>query len=52
MTLLKTLTTNTADDPLAVGILPWTAWRNLHFFDAHVRDALLNLLTVDCVPVP
>src|SRR6266446_8419227 len=34
--IVETLATNTADDPLAVGILPWTAWRNLHFFDTHL----------------
>src|SRR5262245_27589353 len=49
--IVQTLTTDTADDPLTVGILPWTAWRNLHFFDAHVLDALLKMLTVDRVAV-
>ena len=49
--LVDYITADTADDPLAVRILPWTAWRNCHFFDAYVLDALLKMLTVGRVAV-
>src|SRR5919108_6441516 len=39
--VIERVSTDTADNSLAVGILPWTAWRNLHFFEAHVLDSLL-----------
>jgi len=50
--IVQTLTPDTSDDPFAIGILPGTARRNLHLFDAHILDALLQMLTVDRVPVP
>jgi hypothetical protein len=50
--IVETRTTDTANDPLTVRMLPWTVWRNLHFFDAPVLDALLKMLTVDGGPVP
>src|SRR5262245_16992054 len=49
--MIEYITAYTANDPLAVWILPGTAWCSLHFFNAHVLDALLNMLTVDPVPV-
>jgi hypothetical protein len=50
--LIEHLATDTPDEPLAVGILPGTARGDLHFFDAHVLDALLEHYTVDRVPIP
>src|SRR5215510_850198 len=49
--MIEYVTADTADDPLTVGILPWTAGRNFHFFNAYVLDALLKMLTVDRVAV-
>ena len=50
--VIQAFAANTPDQPLDVRILPRTPWGNPHFFDAYVRDALLNMLTVDGVPVP
>jgi hypothetical protein len=50
--IVQTLATDTADDPLAVGILPWTAWRNLHLVNTHVADALVKIRAVDRVSIP
>jgi hypothetical protein len=36
--LIEHLTTDTPDKPLAVGILPWTARGDLHFFDPQMCD--------------
>ena len=50
--MIKHLATETPNEPLAVGILPWTARGDLHFFDADVLDAALERHTVDRVPIP
>jgi hypothetical protein len=49
--MIEYITAYTANDPLAVRILPGTAWGNLHCFNTHVFDALLHMLTVDRVAV-
>src|SRR5215510_3225088 len=49
--MIEYVATNTPNEPLAVGILPGTARGNFDFFDAHVLDALLQMLTVDRVAV-
>jgi hypothetical protein len=36
--MIEHLTTDTPDKPLAVGILPWTARGDLHFFDPQMCD--------------
>ena len=50
--LIEHLATETPDEPLAVRILPWTSRGDLHFFDTHVFDTLLEQCTVDRVPIP
>lgn len=50
--LIEHIATDTPDEPLAVGIVPGTARGDLHFFEAHVLDALLERHTVDRVPIP
>ena len=50
--MIEHIATDTPDEPLAVGIVPGTARDDLHFFDAHVLDALLERHTVDRVPSP
>ena len=49
--MIEHIATDTPDEPLAVGILPWTARGDLHFFDAQVFDALLERQTVDRVAI-
>ena len=50
--ILDHVAPNAANDPLAGGMLPWTARGSFDFFDTHVLDALLERPTVDRVPVP
>ena len=50
--MIEYIATDTPDESLAVGILPGTSQGDLHFFDAHVLDALLDRHTVDRVPIP
>src|SRR5215831_10473592 len=49
--MIEYVATDTSNEPLAVGILPGTARGNFDFFDAHVLDVLLKMLTVDRVAV-
>jgi hypothetical protein len=48
---IQALSANAANDPFAVGILSRIPWGNEHFFDAHVADALLKMVTVDGVSI-
>ena len=47
----KALAFDGTDYPLRVGILPRRSRRADNFFDAHVRDSLLEELTVDSVAI-
>ncbi len=50
--LIEHLATDTPDESLAVGMLPGAARGALHFFEAHVLDALLEGHTGDRIPIP
>ena len=50
--MIECLSPNTADNPLAVWMLPRRSGRNLHLVDAHVDGSLLKLSAVDRAPVP
>src|SRR5262249_22769402 len=50
--MIEHIAPDTPDEPLAVRILPGTSRGDLHFFDAHVLDALLERHTIDRVPIP
>lgn len=43
---------DTADDPLAIGILPRRSRGDFDFFNIHVLDALAHMLTVNAIAVP
>ena len=48
---IEALATDTPDEPLRVGILLRTVRRDLYFFDAHVPDALSEMVPVTAVAV-
>ena len=50
--MTKALASNGADHPLRVRILPWRSWRADDFFDTHVRNSGLEILTVNSVAIP
>jgi hypothetical protein len=47
--LVETLASDAADNPLHIRILPRAARCNLHLFDPQIRDAVLEIGTVDGV---
>ena len=49
--MIEHIATDTPDDPLAIRILPGTAWGDLDLFDAHVAEALLKMCSVDAIAV-
>lgn len=38
--LVQALAPDTPDQPLDIGVLPWTLGSDQHFFDTHVPDPL------------
>ncbi len=46
---VEALARDTPDEPLRVGILLRTVRRDLDFFDAHVPDALSEMVPVNAV---
>jgi hypothetical protein len=50
--MVEHVASDTANAPFTVWILPGAVRHNLDLFDAHVADALLEMLTVDCVSIP
>src|SRR5262245_29278725 len=49
--MIEHVAANTANDPLAVRILPGTSWGDLDLFDAQMLDALLQRSTVNGVSI-
>ncbi len=49
--MTKALALNGADHPLRVRILPWRSWRADDFFDTHVCNSCLEILTVDPIAI-
>ena len=49
--VVETLSPYGADDPFAVRILPGRAWCDRDFFDSHVLDAVLEIITVDAIAI-
>ena len=50
--MIEHIATDTPDEPLAVGVLPWAPRGDLDLLDTHVLDAVLEGHTVDRVPIP
>src|SRR5919109_2061625 len=50
--MIEHVAPDTADHPLAIGILPRRWGRNLHPFNARVMDSVLERGAVDGIPVP
>ena len=49
--LIQTLLTDTANEPLDIGILPRTLWSSQYFLDAHMAHTLPKVGAVDTVPI-
>ena len=47
----QTLAFDGAYYSFGIWILPWRSWRANDFFDAHVRDSLLEEVAVDSVAI-
>ena len=50
--VVECISANSADDPLAVGVLPGTLGCNFNLFDIEVLNPVPQYATVDRVPIP
>ena len=49
--VIQTFSAYGADHAFAVWILPWRAWCNKDFLDAHAFNSLLEVVTVDAIAI-
>jgi hypothetical protein len=49
--MIQTIAAYAADDPFAIRVLPGRLWCDHDFFNAHVLDSLLEVVTVDTIAI-
>jgi hypothetical protein len=50
--VVETLATDRANDALNIGVLPGRSWRGDDLCNAHRLDAVAEVLTIRCIPIP